>query len=250
MLLSTEGSLWPEGYDKIKLASVDSTMAEATRVAPTLMRPTWIMADQQTAAKGRQGRVWKNPEGNFAATLVMRPEGTAADAALRSFFAANALYETLSLYADRTKLAVKWPNDVLLAGGKIAGILLESVGQGSGVAWLSIGIGVNLASAPDVADAMFPPVCLADRGTAPDTTEFLEALAVNFATEEATYAKLGFAPIRESWLRKAARLGEVITARTPREEITGVFETIDAQGTLILKTPKGLRPVPAADVYF
>ncbi len=226
-------------------------MAEAARLAPSLRGPTWIIARTQTAAKGRQGRPWKNPEGNFAATLLMRPEGTAADAALRSFFAANALYETLSLYTDRTRLAVKWPNDVLMNGGKIAGILLESAGQGTGVAWLSIGIGVNLVATPDVADAMFPPISLASAGgPAPDPEEFLEALAVNFATEEAIYAKLGFAPIRESWLAKAARLGEVITARTPREEVTGVFETIDAQGTLILKTPKGLRPIPAADVYF
>lgn len=243
---------WPEGTDRIVLDEVDSTMAEAARRAPDLMRPTWIMARRQTAARGRRGKVWENPVGNFAASFVYRPEGNAAAAALRSFMAANALFEALALKIDRDCLSLKWPNDVLLNDGKVAGILLESMGTRAGVDWLAIGIGVNLMVAPEtVKDAAFPPVSLEGEGgepTSPD--ELLSLLASNMATEERIFAELGFGPIRENWLRHAARLGEVITARTSRDEFTGRFETVDEAGQLVLRTPKGQIAIPAADVFF
>ena len=137
---------WPGGHGRIVLSEVDSTMAEAARRAPTLDRPTWIMALRQTTPRGRRGRTWNEPKGNFAATLVMKPGGNAASAALRSFLAANALFETLALQTERDALATKWPNDVLLNGGKVAGILLESTGQSGRIDWLSIGIGVTFAA--------------------------------------------------------------------------------------------------------
>lgn len=248
----TEPLPWPEGTDRIILDEVDSTMAEASRRAPSLSRPTWIMALRQSAARGRRGRIWANPEGNFSATFVMKPGGVPASAALRSFMAANALFEALAMKVDRDRLAVKWPNDVLLNGGKVAGILLESTGQAGQVDWLSIGIGVNLANVPEaVADSGFPPVSLlSEGGSTCDPHEMLSMLASNMATEERLLAELGFGPIRERWLEKAARLGEVITARTTRDEITGIFETVDEAGQLVLQTSKGRVTIPAADVYF
>ncbi len=248
----TEHLPWPEGTDRIILEEVDSTMAEAARMAPDLKRPTWIMALRQTAARGRRGNVWQNPQGNFAATFVFRPDGSAATAALRSFSAANALYEALALSVDRDRLSVKWPNDVLLNGGKVAGILLESVGTARALDWLSIGIGVNLAAVPEgVQAAAFPPVSLVgEGGDSVGRHEMLSRLATNMATEEGIFSEMGFAPIREKWLRHAARLGEVITARTARDEITGRFETVDEAGQLVLVTASGKVAVPAADVYF
>lgn len=248
----TEPLPWPEATDRIVLDMVDSTMAEAARRAPDLKRPTWIMAHEQTAARGRRGKVWENPDGNFAATYIFRPNGNAATAALRSFSASNALYEALALKTERDRLSLKWPNDVLLNGGKVAGILLESTGTQAGLDWLSIGFGVNLANAPSgVRDAMFPPVSLEGEGGTPtDVHEFLSILASNMATEERIFDELGFGPIRENWLRRAARLGEVITARTSREEFTGTFETVDEAGQLVLRTPKGQVHIPAADVFF
>ncbi|QMU57795.1 MAG: biotin--[acetyl-CoA-carboxylase] ligase [Boseongicola sp.] len=243
---------WPDNTARIVLDQVDSTMVEAARRAPTLDRPTWIMARRQTAARGRRGRSWTAPDGNFAATHLMKPGGDPATAALRSFMAANALFEALAMKIDRTHLALKWPNDVLLNGGKVAGILLESTGRAGGVDWLAIGIGVNLVSAPPPDEAAhFPPVSLSgEGGEATDQDEFLSLLASNLATEEAIFTTLGFGPIRDKWLRNAARLGEVITARTTRDEITGTFETIDEAGQLVLTTAKGRVTIPAADVYF
>jgi len=247
--LSTD--LWPGGYGRIVLDAVDSTNAEAARIADRLDRPTWIMARRQTAARGRRGRAWEMPNGNFAATLVMRPGGQPSWAALRSFLAANALRATLSMYVRDASLALKWPNDVLLNGGKVAGILLESTGKGGAVDWLAIGIGVNLLAMPQTpGDARFPPVCLADHGEEVDPETFLTVLAGHYATEESILDRLGFDAIREDWLQHAAKLGEIITARTARDEITGLFDTVDEAGNLVLITGAGPKVIPAADVYF
>lgn len=227
-------------------------MAEAARRAKDIDRPTWIIAKTQTAARGRRGKAWIVPEGNLNATLICRPDATPAEAAKRSFLAANALYAALAIYVPSEKLAVKWPNDVLLSGGKVAGILLESAGRGPFVDWLSIGVGVNLRHVPEgVSDAHFPPTSLAAAGGGDvRPQDFLATLADAYATQEAKLARLGFARIREDWLRNAARLGEVITARTGREDVTGIFDTIDNDGNLVLITGTGPRAISAAEVYF
>ncbi|WP_274379277.1 biotin--[acetyl-CoA-carboxylase] ligase [Rhodophyticola sp. CCM32] len=247
---------WPDGIGRRRLAETDSTMAEAARLAPTLAGPEWVLALSQTAAKGRRGRHWVMLEGNFAASLVMRPEGGGpAEAALRSFVASLALREAfLAAGAADQAISLKWPNDVLLNGGKVAGILLESHGAGRGLSHLVIGIGVNLAAAPDPSDVeprATPPVSLkADTGIEITPEPFLTLLASAFARIEAQFITYGFAPIRTEWLAHAARLGEAITARTAQDEITGVFDTVDETGNLVLETPKGRRAIPAAEIYF
>jgi BirA family biotin operon repressor/biotin-[acetyl-CoA-carboxylase] ligase len=244
--------LWPEGYALIALDEVDSTMAEARRRAANIDRPTWVMARSQTNAKGRRGRTWLGGDGNLAATLVYKPWCTPAQAAARSFMAANALFESLALYIDRSCLALKWPNDVLLNGGKVAGILLESASTGGPlVDWLSIGVGINLAKAPHDPRTEFPPVSLRGEGGEPVAPEsFLAVLAGHFATQEKKLEAFGFPRIREEWLVNAARLGEIVTARTTTKEITGVFETVDQAGNLILRVEGREVLIPAADVYF
>ena len=238
------------------LAEVDSTNAEAMRVARDLAGPAWILGLRQTAGRGRRGRAWADPEGNFAATLVMRPAEPVQEVALRSFVAALALCDALEEAAPGADLALKWPNDVLLSGGKLAGILLESSSAGRGVAHLAIGIGVNLGHAPEAVDgAGFAPVSLREvTGTDIGPEAFLNILAPAYAAREAQFLQLGFAPVRAAWLARAARLGEQITARTgsgeTMREITGVFETVDALGNLVLSGPQGRRAIPAADVFF
>ena len=135
---------WPAGVDRVILEEVDSTSLEATRRAPTV--PTWIMARKQTAAKGRRGRAWSMPPGNFAASFAWRPGGDPARMALRSFTASLALHDVLTAMGA-AGLSLKWPNDVLLNERKLAGILLEAPQPGL----LILGIGVNLTAAPDPA---------------------------------------------------------------------------------------------------
>lgn len=245
---------WPDGVAKRVLGEVDSTNAEAARIAASLTGPTWILGLRQTAARGRRGRAWANPEGNFAATLVMRPFETTDQVALRSFVAALALMDALILATGRPEsVSLKWPNDVLLNGGKVAGILLESMGT-QGNLTLAIGIGVNLIAAPpadSVEPGALPPVSLAgETGIEIGHEGFLDLLAPAYARREASFTTYGFAPIRTAWLDAAAHLGAPIRARTMTEEVHGTFDGLAEDGALILTTASGRRTLPAADVFF
>ncbi|WP_373356988.1 biotin--[acetyl-CoA-carboxylase] ligase [Pseudoroseicyclus sp. CXY001] len=230
--------------------SLTSTMDEAARLVREGERgPLWLLALEQSAARGRQGRPWMMPAGNFAATLIFAPEAGPEARAQRSFAAALALRDALAETAPSAHLELKWPNDVLLNGGKVAGILLENFGTA-----LAIGIGVNLAAAPEAADlpegAVRPVSLLGETGTAIGPEAFLDRLAPAFAGWEQRLATQGFAPIREAWLASAARLGQDIRARTPRGDTRGRFDGIDAAGNLILTTATGPHVLPAAEVHF
>lgn len=237
------------------LARTASTNAEALRLAPSLSAPAWILTHEQTAGRGRRGRGWSMPKGNFAATLVMRPKGGLATAAQLSFVAALAVYDALSACCGPSvRLALKWPNDVLLNGGKVVGILLESSGSGQDVPSVAVGIGVNLAAIPEgavVAGAAFPPVSvLGETGHLVLPEDFLNLLAPAFAGWLHQFDTYGFLPIRNAWLARAVRLGQTITARMGSYDMHGVFEGIDDSGALILATAAGRQAIPAADVYF
>lgn len=246
---------WPQGYGRHVLAEVDSTNAEAARMAAQLSGPQWILGLRQTKGRGRRGRAWADPAGNFAATLLLHPRETPDQVALRSFVAALALYDAFVAVTGRAAaFSLKWPNDVLLNGGKVAGILLESAGSAAGLSHIAIGIGVNLQSAPDTgaveAGATRPVSLLSETGVLVTPEEFLDALAAAYARYETQFTTYGFAPIRTAWLDRAARIGDVITARTMTSETTGTFETVDIQGNLVLKTSNGAVAIPAADIYF
>lgn len=230
-------------------------MAEAARRAASCVAPTWIIADRQTAGHGRRGRPWAMPEGNFAATLLMPVTGAPDQAALRSFTAALALDDAFAAATGQpARFALKWPNDVLLNGGKVAGILLEGIGGAGGISHLAIGIGVNLAAAPGAGEvearALRPVSLLSETGARVTPHDFLDLLAPAFAAREESFATYGFAPTRSAWLARAARLGETVTARTARDEITGTFETVDEAGHIVLNTPQGRRAIAAAEVFF
>lgn len=230
-------------------------MSEAARLAPHLAGPAWILAREQTAARGRRGRAWQMPPGNFSATLLFRPKVTLPEAALYTFVSSLALEEALALVGGpHARLSIKWPNDVLLNGGKIAGILLESVGQGRQTASLAVGIGVNLAAAPPAdrvePGAVHPVSLLGETGIRIAPEDFLSPLAMAFDRWSRQYETYGFGPIREAWLARAARLGQPLTARTGQEVTEGIFETIDDTGAMILRTAAGPRAIAAADVFF
>lgn len=242
---------WPAGIGRLILGETDSTNAEALRQATAgAALPIWVMARRQTAGRGRRGRAWAAPEGNLAASLAMASPPP-AEAALRGFTAGLALVDALgALGVDPGRLSLKWPNDVLLDrgdqhGGKLAGILLEGDGR-----HLVIGIGANLAAAPP-AHALEPgALAPASLGGALAPEAVLDALAPAMALREAQLSMQGFAPIREDWLARAARLGQMVTARMTARNLTGRFETIDATGALILSTDEGRQAITAADIHF
>lgn len=249
-LLSTRTN-WPAGYAQRILPEVDSTMSEAARVAASITGPEWILGLRQTKGRARRGRDWRDPVGNFAASLILPLNEPPQHIALRSFIASLALHDALSDVTGRpASFALKWPNDVLLNGAKVAGILLEGLPNGV----LSVGIGVNLIGAPSrnevEARAVHPVSVLSETGAKITPEELLTHLATAFARWEDQFRSYGFAPIRTAWLARAARLGDVVTARMPNEEVTGTFETVDDTGSLVLNTPQGRRAIAAAEVFF
>lgn len=239
---------WPAGYDRLILDAVDSTNAEARRRlgAP---RPLWITARRQTAGRGRQGRGWASPEGNLSATLLLGRDEPPAALARLSFRAALAVADLFAHFAPAAAIATKWPNDVLLNGRKAAGILLENFGPGAGhQANLAIGIGVNLAHHPDLATCRWPPTSLAaETGRAPG---FDAALTVLAARLDRWLAMPDFATVRAAWLARAAQLGQRIEVRLPDATLTGIFEDVDAEGALVLRTAHGPRRITAGDIHF
>ncbi len=237
------------------LPTVDSTNAEAARRADRIAAPFWVMAREQTGGRGRRGRPWVSPPGNLYATCLMRPTEAADVVALRSFAAALALHDACAALTGRPEaLTLKWPNDVLLNGGKLAGILLEAQGSGGAVGHLAIGIGVNLASAPpagSVEPGALRPVSLhGETGLTVPPEDFLDLLAPALARWESALVAQGFAPLRAAWLARAARLGQEMRARTGQAEHHGIFETVDASGALVLRTGTGPVAIPAAEVFF
>jgi BirA family biotin operon repressor/biotin-[acetyl-CoA-carboxylase] ligase len=239
---------WPAGYDRLILDEVDSTNEEARRRAPGT-RPLWIAARRQTAGRGRQGRGWASPVGNLAATLLIGRDEAPGALATLSFHASLALADLFEQFAPEAEIATKWPNDALLNGRKAGGILLENFGPGGGhKANLAIGVGINLAHHPDPGETRWPPTSLlAETGHAPDFETALEVLADRL---DHWLGAGDFAAIRARWLARTAHLGGTIEARLPQETVRGVFEDVDADGTLVLRTREGRRRIAAADIHF
>lgn len=244
---------WPEGYDRAIFDSIDSTNSEARRRVATATGPIWLLAKEQTAGVGRRGRAWSTEAGNFAATLLQPLTVSLNEAALLSFVTALALRDAfLAAGGTPSEYTLKWPNDVLLKGGKVAGILLETMGTGP--SHLCIGIGVNLAHAPSI--TTLEPTAVAPKSLSGDAKltispeVFLDHLAESFAARQKQFQLVGFDAIRRDWLAHAARLGETITARTVKEDIQGRFETVDEVGALVLHTSQGVRQVTAAEIFF
>jgi len=243
---------WPPGYALLELDEIDSTNEEARRRAVAgEQRPLWIAASRQSAGRGRRGREWQSSPGNLFATLLLRPEKPAGECAQLSFIAALAVSDMLAQFAPHASLALEWPNDVLVSGRKIAGILLESESGADGMAaWLAVGVGVNLAIFPE--DTEFPAISLAALGAAlPAPKDALLHLAAAFAKWYEVWRAAGFAPVREGWLARASGLGSRIRVRLANEEIIGVFQGIDESGALLLGLPGGLtRAIAAGEVLF
>ncbi|HET7084932.1 MAG TPA: biotin--[acetyl-CoA-carboxylase] ligase [Rhizomicrobium sp.] len=240
-------TIWPKGFGQVRYEELDSTNSEARRLAEAgEPGPLWISAARQTAGRGRRGRAWDSGQANLAATLLLRPSAPPATIGQLSFVAALAAADTASHFAPSAAISVKWPNDVLAEGRKLAGILLEGdVQQG----WLAVGIGINLASFPEGTE--FPATSLAQLGLAPPSSEnALTVLAMRFAHWYDGWMTNGFDTIRDAWLARAAGLGAPIRARLPAETCEGIFEGIDHSGALLLKQQGRLRAIAAGEVFF
>ena len=246
----------PAGYRHRHFAEIDSTNEEARRLGDAGdPGNVWITADLQTAGRGRRGREWVSPNGNFMGTLLLSPHCGPRKAGELSFVAAVAVHDAVeSILPPQLKggLKLKWPNDLLHDRRKLAGILLESSGVAGGeVAWVAIGMGVNLAVHPE--NLEYPATSLTAMQAGRVTPmEMLEALAASYERWLAVWrGQHGFAAIREAWLARAEGLHSEITVRLSDESFTGTFEGLATDGTLEIRLPDGsLRQVAAGDVFF
>jgi BirA family biotin operon repressor/biotin-[acetyl-CoA-carboxylase] ligase len=246
----------PDGYHWLHLPEVDSTNEEARRMAAqNSLRPTWIVADVQTAGRGRRGRVWDSPTGNLMTTLYLPDAPEPKQAGQLAFVAGLALEATVRHFIgapspERARVSLKWPNDVLIDGKKASGILLESTQQDKHRRWLAIGLGLNLASHPD--DTPYPATNLsAYTSQAPSNLEALEILAAAFERVYQQWKMGGFAPVLQSWRGVAHGIGGPLVARLENQEIKGIFIDIDEKGALLLQDEAGgTQAIDAGDVFF
>ena len=226
-----------------------STNAEALRLARQGERgPLWIAADRQTAGRGRRGRAWISPRGNLYASLLLTDPAAAEHWSQLSFVAALAMHDAVVEVAAELKplLTIKWPNDLLLAGAKLGGILIEAE---SGISAVAVGIGVNCASHP--ADTEFPAADLAAAGAAVSAAALFGALSVKMVGRLAQWnAGAGFSTIRADWLARAAGVGESVRVRLAEGELVGRFEALDESGAVVLRLPDGnTTTIAAGDVF-
>jgi BirA family biotin operon repressor/biotin-[acetyl-CoA-carboxylase] ligase len=244
----------PHGYRLIRLETVDSTNAEAKRrAAAGEPGPLWIWSTRQSQGYGRAGREWISQNGNLFASLLIRLNCSLPVAAQLALVAGIAAYDTVSKlvsYEGRSEILLKWPNDVLLANEKVAGMLLENVGsQAENRSVVIIGTGINLASYPEGLPQ--PAVSLAAYGMSVAPADALETLARYTNEWLARWGEgYGLPSIRRAWLDRAGPIGRALTVRLNGEEIEGNYAGLDSDGALRLKTADGERRVMAGDVFF
>jgi len=236
----------PAAIELVTLASVDGTNAEMRRRieagAPHL---TLVWAEQQLAGRGRRGRAWSSPPGNLYCTLLLRPDPPVALWGQLSFVAAVALRDAILRLGPELepRLKLKWPNDLLLDGRKLSGILLEA----SGSDWVMIGTGVNLDSHPEGTDT--PAIALCDVGFPVTPAQLLPIYAEALLAWFDRWRHEGFAPVRARWLTGAIGLGRDITVRLADRSFAGRFAALDESGALLLEQPDGIRRVEAGEVF-
>ena len=249
--MNAPGPVLPEGFRLHRYDTVRSTNDEAKLLARAgAPEGTLVWAREQSAGRGRRGRIWLSPPGNLYLSLVLRPEGAPSRAAQLGFVAALGLGDALAkLAGPEMQLRYKWPNDLLANGKKLAGILLESETSASDrVDFVVVGIGVNIVSAPE--DVEFPATSLAAQSVAGITPAvLLEGFARNFDIWARRWREEGFAPLRAAWLARAMGLGERIRVRLERSTLLGRFLDLDDDGALVLDGAAGRRRIAAGEVF-
>jgi BirA family biotin operon repressor/biotin-[acetyl-CoA-carboxylase] ligase len=219
----------------------DDLAASAREGAP---EGIWLRADRQSGGRGRQGREWHSPPGNLYASTLVRLRPGDPPAPTLALVAAVALHEVASAFAGGAAIEIKWPNDLMVAGAKLSGILLERLDDA-----VIVGFGVNLADHPD--QTARPATSFAALGGAPDPAAFLQALAESFARWLERWRGEGLAPVRMRWLAAAHPLGTALSTHTASGAwVEGLFDGLDESGALKLRLEDGSSQViHAGDVF-
>ena len=245
MSSAVQGLSLPDGYDLRMFDELDGTNAEALRM--DCPHGLVIVAREQSAGRGRLQRTWFSAPGNLYATICVELKDAHAAGQL-AFVAALAVLETVSKFAPQATFSVKWPNDILYAGQKLSGILIEAGNTGG----FAIGIGINLSRQPPENQVRFPATTLeAVLGQKVKQDAVIELLCKEFDLWFRRWQAEGFEPLKDAWLASAFGIGDTIVATTGNGQVKGRFKGLDEDGTLILADEKGKRHfVTAGDVFF
>jgi BirA family biotin operon repressor/biotin-[acetyl-CoA-carboxylase] ligase len=241
------------GIPVLAFETIGSTNSEALAHAQAGERgPLFVVAERQSAGRGRRGRAFVSEPGNLYATLLVVDPAPAVASPQICFVAALALHDAAldacaGLAPDRLKL--KWPNDLLLDRAKVSGILVEGTMLASGKLAAAVGIGVNCRNHP--ADMPFPANDFAAAGFDLSPAALLARLAERWGERTREWNRgEGFAAIRAAWLLRATGIGGAIEARLFDRTLVGTFEAIDEEGALILRKADGGREaISAGDVF-
>ncbi len=242
-------------YHLLSYDVLDSTNSEAKRLAGGgASHGAVIWAKRQTAGRGRLGREWVSVEGNLYTTVLISPTAPLEECPQLSFVASLAVADTLeAILPDPKLIACKWPNDVLVSGKKISGILLESFTTKELIRerqWIAVGVGINVDNFPE--HVMYPATCLRDAGVELISAKIvLSRFIHNFIHRYDQWEAKGFAPIEKAWKAKAYQLGKKVEVVVGDHQVSGVFEGIDASGQMLLRDKKKqVTTISAGDVFY
>ncbi|MEZ5690341.1 MAG: biotin--[acetyl-CoA-carboxylase] ligase [Rickettsiales bacterium] len=241
-----------DDYHLLSFDSLDSTNEEAKRMARSGgSHGAVIWAKSQDGGKGRMGRSWVSDDGNLFVSILLRPQKDIKELSQLSFVASVAICDAISpMLAGDNILQTKWPNDILLNGKKLGGILLESfMTEGNSKNWVVVGLGVNIDSYPSKTD--FPATCLKDAGVELVSAKIILSRFIHhFIERYDEWESKGFTSIRASWLKNVWNLKKNMVACLPNEQLEGVFDGVDKDGSLIMVLGGGKkRSILAADIY-
>lgn len=235
---------WPVHH----LGVIDSTNTEARRRAKTgHFEDCWLVAEAQTAGRGRLQRPWISPTGNLFSTALFHEPAGIVVAARIPFAAALAVSDLAAHLAPGAPVRLKWPNDARVNGAKISGILVETGGQDDAF-WVAAGIGINVAAAPDGAGQSATSLHALRGDTVLTPADVLTALREAFG-RRLEQARQGFEGLREDWLKVAEGLGQTVSVSRNGDPLVGVLEDMAEDGSLVLRLPDGRQElVRAGDV--
>lgn len=207
-----------------------------------------MLALEQTAGRGSRGRSWSSSPGSLSLSVLLRPDAPAAGVAQWPLLAGVAMAEALARFLPEASAPMlKWPNDLLLGGRKLGGILVESAADRRGcIDWLVIGFGANLAEAPPGV----PAAALAEAASPPSPEQAAAAILDCLGRWYGVWSRDGFAPVRAAWFERAPAIGTMVRLKLPDREIEGGFAGLAEDGALLLQTADGLRGYSTGEILF
>lgn len=240
----------PDGFDHQAFLSIDSTNKEALRqIKNGAGSGLWITASEQIGGRGRGGREWVSKPGSLYSSLIYDTGKSLCHSAQLSFVTSLAVRETVAAFVSTDDVKCKWPNDVLVDGAKISGILLETYTKSGEKNLMIIGIGINVSHHPD--HTLYRATHINENVPVEVTpNDVFGVLADKMAKWLNIWQEKGFSVIREEWLKSAKGQGDMIKVRLPDQELNGRFVDLDSQGALMLDMDSEIKLIHSGDVFF